>query len=622
MLNCNMQNIPMSHIIYDSNERISRMIYFGHNGNKTNENYFQTNGEISMEVHYDAISNKVYEGQTREGKYHGEGTTFHNGMTEYIGIFKNGFKEGKGKLFITNSRNIEYDGNWLGNYYHGYGTLYYDTNTRKFVGNFKKGFYDGSGKLYNRQNQIVYEGNFKEGEFCGKGIQFQNGSKSFEGWFENGVAIGAGKEYYPGSEEVKYVGYWVNGKLVKGCHYNVAGNLKYDGYWGENGQTEGFGIIYSEGKIRYEGSTKNMKANGVGTNFYESCNENCRGKWEDTKLVFYELSKEEQENSYVSFKYQGYVYVGQVDNNMKPNGYGKLLNILWGNKDFQGMFKNGKRNGYGIQYYPYPSPHIEYCGDYIDDKKEGLGRFWDCSGSLRFEGFWKADRPVGALVNVNNLRQANLMEGVNGAARRVRQRANTGDRINVNPPAGQDRNLVEQRNIFGIQGPYNQGIFGNNNNGNMNQIVQPIANHNNNQNQIGNFFGIENGNGNRNENGGNLLIHMAANQIAQNRGGLFGDATPNQFLIGVHGPVWHNPNQNYNQNNVDQGQNRQIVIAEGGQNQVYMPRAMTPPEQPDQQEQQSHEPINFETLLQSGYTKPLTILRNSDGSIAQILAIS
>lgn len=418
--NSNLQNIQMSHIIYDHNQKISRIVYFSHNGTKTNENYFNPKGLITMEIHYDSGSQKVYQGNTNEGKYDKQGTLFKNGIMQYTGSFKNGLKQGHGKSFDEDSRNCEYEGEWSLNKMSGYGTSYYDTNFIKFRGYFLNGFYEGEGTLYNRQNQIVYKGSFQDGKFCGEGVQFLNGGKSYSGLFENGLANGYGKEYWTGTAEVKKSGYWVNGKLIKGCLYNINGGIEYDGYWGDNGQTEGYGVIFRpDGRKRYEGHTKNLTPSGIGTVFYNSCEESCRGKWVNSDQTFYELSKQEEDKGYASFKQKSDIYnenldiyVGQVQN-MVPNGWGKLLSPFWGNKLYQGNWKLGKKSGYGVEYYTLPkNSHVEYSGGFLDGKKEGLGNFWDLNGILRFRGFWKEDKLVGA--EINDMRQGNHQQVYQG----------------------------------------------------------------------------------------------------------------------------------------------------------------------------------------------------------------
>jgi hypothetical protein len=122
----------------------------------------------------------------------------------------------------------------------------------------------------------IEKGTWKNGELTGQGYQFFGKTSDFAGdWYEgeflNGY-YGFGK-YYFSDEDVKYVGYWKNGKqegkgkIIYGQNSEYP-NRYFDGEW-KNGMKHGYGIKFwgEAGKYtnnRYEGDWKNDEMDGFG----------------------------------------------------------------------------------------------------------------------------------------------------------------------------------------------------------------------------------------------------------------------------------------------------------------------------------------------------------------------
>ncbi|CAD8091887.1 unnamed protein product [Paramecium sonneborni] len=102
----------------------------------------------------------------------------------YVGQINGNQKEGFGSYF-TNE--LEYEGEWRNNVYHGFGKLYQD------------------GKL-------SYQGQFQNGLKNGAGIEYFDAGSYFVGNFENNQKNGIGTLY---NKNEKLQGMWENDKLVE-----------------------------------------------------------------------------------------------------------------------------------------------------------------------------------------------------------------------------------------------------------------------------------------------------------------------------------------------------------------------------------------------------------------------
>jgi len=231
---------------------------------------------------------KVYEGEFRNGKYHGKGIQYFENGDKYEGEFIKDKKSGFGKFFWNQEP-------WKGDLFEGH----WENNKR-----------NGFGTYYKNSKFISYKGNYKENKLSGKGNDFYENGR-YEGDFVNDAREGFGTYHWSNNE--KYEGYWEKGlKNGEGKFYDKNENLRYEGNFVE-GLYEGKGVLYDyENDWKYEGEFLKNKRHGKG-------------------CVFYNFSKFENDDL-IKFS-------GEYMNDMK-NGYGVLRNMNTKKIIEEGIYKD------------------------------------------------------------------------------------------------------------------------------------------------------------------------------------------------------------------------------------------------------------------------------------------
>ncbi len=126
---------------------------------------------------------EYYDGDWKDGKFHGKGLCIYGDTTRYFGDFVNGVREGKGELFkvyvVDKKGNTTtytiFEGEWKDDKFHGEGLCIYGDSTR-YNGNFVNGLREGKGHLYKyyierkrRKGEIIsytlFEGEWKDDKF-------------------------------------------------------------------------------------------------------------------------------------------------------------------------------------------------------------------------------------------------------------------------------------------------------------------------------------------------------------------------------------------------------------------------------------------------------------------------
>ena len=72
--------------------------------------------------------------------------------------------------------------------------------------------------------------------------------------------------------------------------------------------------------------------------------------------------------------------------NGKPFGFGSLYDGE-GNRIYSGFMIDGKKIGYGTEYFA-DNHMVDYCGSYMNDLRHGRGCSYDKNDTLKFEGDW------------------------------------------------------------------------------------------------------------------------------------------------------------------------------------------------------------------------------------------
>ena len=170
-------------------------------------------------------ANYEYDGDFLNGKYHGFGKLMycHTGY-EYNGDFVNGLKNGKGHY---EDDLIEYNGEWKHDKKHGYGVYkiskyieidndtdnmyteifegqmvddmmnkgkYIDRHGNKYDGEFVDNKYHGYGTMIYIKNNKVYEGTWKNGMKNGKGKVYNNDNSCYEAIWEDDKIVTKSKK--------------------------------------------------------------------------------------------------------------------------------------------------------------------------------------------------------------------------------------------------------------------------------------------------------------------------------------------------------------------------------------------------------------------------------------------
>jgi hypothetical protein len=182
-----------------------------------------------------------YEGEFRNGLFHGWGTYTYQKGDRYEGQFANDMKNGKGTYTYVNGD--KYVGEFRDDVKSGQGTLFFQNGDR-YTGEFAGDRFHGQGALaYQNGNQ--YTGGFRQGMKYGAGVfKFTNGDR-YTGEFQNDERHGQGTyEFRDGS---KYVGAFVQGRRHGNGRYLYASGEEYVGEF-KDGRKDGVGVcIYPSG---------------------------------------------------------------------------------------------------------------------------------------------------------------------------------------------------------------------------------------------------------------------------------------------------------------------------------------------------------------------------------------
>mmetsp|Transcript_51967 Transcript_51967/g.123064 ORF Transcript_51967/g.123064 Transcript_51967/m.123064 type:complete len:391 (+) Transcript_51967:85-1257(+) len=152
-------------------------------------------------------------------------------------------------------------------------------------------------------------------------------------------------------------------------------------------------------KMVYKGKTKHGKAEGAGECTWPS-GDTYKGAWKENKM---------HGTGEFSWKDKGCTYKGEYAEGWM-HGFGTMT--IPGEGVYEGQFEHGQRHGVGT----WTSANSTYQGEYVKGKREGLGTLetndgssyegtwkdglfhgegvWTWADKRRFEGVFKADRPL------------------------------------------------------------------------------------------------------------------------------------------------------------------------------------------------------------------------------------
>ena len=156
---------------------------------------------VNINSHLQMDASAIYEGETKNGLYHGSGRLIWDNGNTYVGEFAKGLPEGQGTFSFPNG-----DG---------------------YVGHFRHGRPDGTGRL--TMDDCIYEGEFLEGEAYGQGRK-SSIIGVYEGDFVYGIYHGTGKFTWANGDV--YEGSFSRDKpLGPGMFSKASNDELYDGVW-------------------------------------------------------------------------------------------------------------------------------------------------------------------------------------------------------------------------------------------------------------------------------------------------------------------------------------------------------------------------------------------------------
>lgn len=207
----------------------------------------------------------LYKGYVVNGLFHGPGAIYHaNGLTAYKGEFVGQEFDGLGELYFSNGQ-LQYKGSFARSLYNGYGDLYNEAGYLIYQGYFVDGLFQGAGVAYDgteAQNKL-FEGQYLANLAHGYGTLYQDSEIVYQGEFVVGKATGMGKFAEPTG--LVYEGGLKDGlKDGLGTLNDAAGNIVYKGGF-EKGLYSGDGQLYAaDGVLLYKGGFENGMYNGEG----------------------------------------------------------------------------------------------------------------------------------------------------------------------------------------------------------------------------------------------------------------------------------------------------------------------------------------------------------------------
>ena len=177
---------------------------------------------------------------------------------KYVGMFKNGMFEGRGRLILH--KGDYYEGEFVQNKANGFGK-YVNAKGEIYNGYWVNDKQEGQGELILKDGSI-YQGQFKDGKKNGKGKITWRDNSYYEGDFVNNYYEGYGV-YIMVNKRKGYLGQWKEGKMHGYGVFFWGDGRSYKGYY-ETDKKHGYGIYSGKNNLRYEGKFKRGKQYGMG----------------------------------------------------------------------------------------------------------------------------------------------------------------------------------------------------------------------------------------------------------------------------------------------------------------------------------------------------------------------
>ncbi|XP_062234901.1 radial spoke head 10 homolog B [Platichthys flesus] len=259
-----------------------------------------------------------HEGETREGRCHGNGVACFEGGHMYKGMFAKGLMDGPGVFLWAGG--FKYEGEFVCNKPMGQGT-YTWPDGGSYKGEVYDGVRHGTGTYECAKSAVTYTGQWDQGKRHGKGEVFYDQSKTswYMGDWVRNSREGFGVRCYPSGDIYsgewrnnlrhgqgtmrwlqlgqEYTGMWQDGvQQGRGTHIwmlrrtdgsQYAQNNRYTGDFVQ-GQRHGRGTFFYAGGAFYEGEMRNDKKHGKGK-FTSKDGHVFEGEFVDDQMITNEL---------------------------------------------------------------------------------------------------------------------------------------------------------------------------------------------------------------------------------------------------------------------------------------------------------------------------------------------
>ena len=224
----------------------------------------------------------VYEGDIKDGKFHGRGRLLYPHGDEYQGEYQDGLMHGQGVYTYANGS--RYEGEFVAGRFQGKGK-YERQEGGVYEGEFKNNEYHGQGKYTNGDQ--FYQGSFKEGVLSGKGSYSDYQGRVYEGEVDEWTANGTGK--FTDEDGNVLSGKFVNGAVDGIAEMHWSDGSHYKGGF-DYGRPDGDGVKTNADGSVYEGEFSYGQYHGTGT-LTKPANadrgeEVLTGKWRQGVLVY------------------------------------------------------------------------------------------------------------------------------------------------------------------------------------------------------------------------------------------------------------------------------------------------------------------------------------------------
>ena len=235
----------------------------------------------------DTVNNIIYEGNwnTRHRKECLNGDVVEknlDGEILFSGKYKDNHREGGGTEHYWDGST--YRGIWKNDLKHGYGVLQIPDINATYSQIWRQGILKkGMDIERNESGEIVFNGEYKNDQRDGYGTEYQEDGNVFKGYWKKGAKHGKGVFY---DMNKSYDQTWRYGILKRGraVERNEKGDVIYEGSY-RNDKRDGYGTEYYGNGCVYTGYWKSGVKHGNGTLYIPDTNESYKEEWKKGMII-------------------------------------------------------------------------------------------------------------------------------------------------------------------------------------------------------------------------------------------------------------------------------------------------------------------------------------------------